>query len=197
MNKYKKGFTILELLVVIAIIGILSAVVIGMVGNSRAKAADKAIIQDMASFKNQAELYAAANGSVYGNFNALNANATGTNDNCPNTAFSPTAVGTGLYQQSVFWDTRTGLSAPAFTLIGNNAIEHANLQSGGTATGTRYGNARCAANNVSWAGAVTLKTNNTKSWCVDSNGASKEVAGNAGSVNTVFTINAGGQIVCS
>ncbi len=197
MNKYKKGFTILELLVVIAIIGILAAIVMAVVGNSRAKAADKAIMQDLASFKNQAELYAAANGTLYGNFNAANANVAGLNDNCPNTTFAPTAVGTGLYQHSIFRDTRTGLNAPAFTIVGNQAIEAANFQSGGTTTGTRYGNARCAANNVSWAAAVALKTNNANSWCVDSNGTSKEVAGNAGSVSTVFTINAGGQIVCS
>lgn len=197
MNKYKKGFTILELLVVIAIIGILAAVVLAAVGNSRAKAADKAIMQDLASFKTQAELYAGANASIYGNYNASNANVAGTNDNCPNSTFTPTAVGTGLYQHSIFRDTRTGLTAPAFTVVGNKAIEDANFQSGGTATGTRYGNARCAANNISWAAAVALKTDSSKSWCVDSNGAAKQVSGNAGSVSTVFTINASGQLVCS
>src|SRR3989344_1825968 len=55
MINNKKGFTLVELLVVIAIIGILSSVVFASLSNSRLKARDAAIRQEMVQFRNLLE----------------------------------------------------------------------------------------------------------------------------------------------
>ena len=65
MNKFfkfkifneKRGFTLLELLIVIAIIGILTSIVLSALSNSRAKAYDSKIIQQLRNFRIGAETY--------------------------------------------------------------------------------------------------------------------------------------------
>ncbi len=63
--KYKKGFTLIELLVVIAIIGILSAIILASVNNSRQNARDGQRISDLKQLENALELYSVANNYTY------------------------------------------------------------------------------------------------------------------------------------
>lgn len=56
-NRGQRGFTLIELLVVIAIIGILSSVVIASLATARNKGADTAVKADLASVRNQMELF--------------------------------------------------------------------------------------------------------------------------------------------
>lgn len=59
------GFTLIELLVVIAIIGVLSSVVVAMVGNANKKGRDSAIKTQLTSLRSEAEIYALNNGNSY------------------------------------------------------------------------------------------------------------------------------------
>jgi prepilin-type N-terminal cleavage/methylation domain-containing protein len=68
----KKGFTLLELLVVVAIIGLLAAVVIGVLGSAKKKGEDSAIKEQMSALRSQAELYANANGGYNNMFTSNN-----------------------------------------------------------------------------------------------------------------------------
>lgn len=195
MKKYKKGFTILELLVVIAIIGILAAVVLAAVGSSRAKAADKAIISDLEGIRTQAELYLSTSPAKnYGSYNATNlGGGTGiANGKCPASTFSPS----GPYGNSIFLDTSSNPAA-TYTIILNKALTDANTKSSGGVTTNRLDNSRCVSTGTSWAAAFTLKTATNKSWCVDSNGASKQVNGNAGAATGVITVSSSGVATCS
>lgn len=65
MNKFSKGFTLIELLVVIGIIGILSGIVLSSLQNSRKKAQDSAIKEEMHNLRTVIELYASNNNHKY------------------------------------------------------------------------------------------------------------------------------------
>lgn len=56
-NKPQKGFTLIELLVVVAIISLLSSVVLGALNDARAKARDRALVQQVKQIQNALELY--------------------------------------------------------------------------------------------------------------------------------------------
>ena len=57
MKNTQKGFTILELLVVIAIVGVLAAIVITLMNNSRNKTRDTKVVTQLKSMIAQAQLY--------------------------------------------------------------------------------------------------------------------------------------------
>lgn len=58
MNKLKSGgFSLIELLIVITIIGVLSTIILGSVSNSRARAYDSKVKQQLSSFRAAAEMY--------------------------------------------------------------------------------------------------------------------------------------------
>lgn len=186
MNKYKKGFTILELLIVIAIIGILSAIVFVAVGQSRDKAADKAIAENLLSVRNEAGLYFTASQS-YGTWGNA-ATPYGAVTKCPSSAFTAFTVTSA---NSVFKDTTVGPKLDHSNII-IKAMTEANTRSGGTLTtggsANRLSNSRCFAMATEWVAMVQLKSNTNKAWCVDSNGASREVTSNAG-LSSGFSIN--------
>lgn len=54
---WSEGFSLVELLIVMAIIGILSTIILTSVSNSRAKAYDSKIKQQLSSFRIAAEMY--------------------------------------------------------------------------------------------------------------------------------------------
>lgn len=54
---YKKGFTLLELLVVIAIIGILAAITISYLGQSKDKGADAGVKSNLLNARSQVEVF--------------------------------------------------------------------------------------------------------------------------------------------
>lgn len=193
---FSSGFTVLELLVVVAIIGILTAVVFGALGSSRDKGADKAIMENLHGIRTEADLYYTSNKNNYGTvFNSNNVASPASVVKCP----VPTSTGTTLFDQ---------LNNPNSKRI-SSAIAEANTRSGGTIGGSNafYTNARCFSLGSTWAVAVTLKTDSSKSWCVDSNGAAKQENGDAsatgpqsadGGTNSVFAGSAltTGQALC-
>ncbi len=147
----KKGFTLIELLVVIAIIGILASVVLASLNTARAKGADAAIKANLSGIRAQAELLYSDN-SCYGDATSCNA------------AAKPVAT------------------CPAAVTADNSLTDNANvvnaIAAAVSASGAVAANAKCseALNGTAWAISVTLKGDNTKSWCVDSTGQSKQLA---------------------
>lgn len=71
-NEANRGFTLIELLTVIAIIGILSAIVMSSLNETRYKAANAAVKANLRNLRTQAQLYY----TQHGNY------ATGTAYNC-------------------------------------------------------------------------------------------------------------------
>lgn len=53
----RKGFSLVELMIVITIIGVLSTIVLGSISNSRARAYDSKVKQQLSSFRAAAEIY--------------------------------------------------------------------------------------------------------------------------------------------
>jgi|SRR3989344_3147109 len=53
----RKGFSLVELLIVITIIGILSTIVLSSLSNSRSKAYDTKVKEQLSSFRTSAEIY--------------------------------------------------------------------------------------------------------------------------------------------
>jgi len=51
------GFSLIELLIVITIIGVLSTIILGSVSNSRSRAYDSKVKQQLSSFRTAAEIY--------------------------------------------------------------------------------------------------------------------------------------------
>jgi len=95
MKKFKNnfGFSLVELLIVITIIGVLASIVLNSVSNSRARAYDSKIKQQLSSFRAAAEMYF---------LNQLpNSYGPGTSSCATNpslfTDFSPTNGSPGLY----------------------------------------------------------------------------------------------------
>ena len=64
--KNNKGFTLIELLVVVAIIGILSAVVLFSLGDSRTKSNNSSVKANLSTARKQIELYYLNNNENYG-----------------------------------------------------------------------------------------------------------------------------------
>ncbi len=156
-NKFTKGFTLIELLVVIAIIGILSSVVLASLNTARAKGSDAAIKSNLANIRAQAEIIYDGSG-CYGDGDA------------GDTVCAAFAEGTCTF-------------ATANALF-RNAVIAGQIQSAATASGAAA-NAVCSAeaSGTAWGVAVTLKEAG-QSWCVDSSGASKKIAGAPAAVLT-------------
>lgn len=141
-----RGFTLIELLVVIAIIGVLSSVVLASLNTARNKGNDASIQANLATVRTQAELYYDEQGHKYSTTDAASA------------AWGSTAV-------------------PSAGLFSNTTIAQA-LVSAASATGSSgaadAGTYAIGQSGTSYAIAVKLKDDPTKSWCVDSTGAAKQ-----------------------
>ena len=145
MKRFSKGFTLIELLVVIAIIGLLSSVVLASLSTARGKGNDSAIKSQLSSIRAQAEIYRISNGSF--NFSAP--------------AVATTANICGSQANTMFSDPKINqLIVAANTSAGAGLINSCMATQGALGL---------------WAVAVTYKTDQTKAWCVDSSGNSKEI----------------------
>jgi len=142
-----KGFTLIELLVVIAIIGILASVVLASLNTARSKGADSAIKANLTNIRVQAQSYYDDNADYGADFALLDG----------------TCADAVLTANTIFAD-----DSKISTIIENAGTVS---DGGGLATGV------CTSSATAWAVSVPLKTDPAKSWCVDSEGASKQITG--------------------
>ena len=149
LKQYKKGFTLIELLVVIAIIGILSAVVIVNLNSARSKGQDAAIKSQMQQVRSGGVLYYDTN---YG-FGTATLAANSATAACTTFATSMFTLDSAIARAVAGITTNAG-SAPQFT-----------LGLSGTATQLPQ----------SWVMTVPLRSVSGSSWCVDSNGTTKQI----------------------
>lgn len=151
MIKTNKGFTLIELLVVIAIIGILSSVVLASLNTARNKGADAAIKSQLAALRAQAEI-------TYD-----------TNQCYSTAACSPSAPAVAVAAACA---TGNAITATIFS----EARFYGQITSAITASGGGFSSCAETVGGGAWAVGVQLKGDLTKAWCVDSTGASKQIA---------------------
>jgi prepilin-type N-terminal cleavage/methylation domain-containing protein len=163
-TNFKKGFTLLELLVVVALIGILASVVMVSLNSARGKGGDAAIKSNLANLRSQAEIIYSAS-ACYGDGTPIT-----------DTVCAAFAEGTCTF-------------ATANTLFANpiiaTQIQGATNASGAAANGV----CSAEANGTAWAVAVTLKSDSSMVWCVDSTGASKSFSGTPANAITTSKCN--------
>ena len=157
-----RAFTLLELLVVVAIIGLLSAITLAFLNESRAKGSDTAVKKALAEARTQAEVFYSVND---GRYVVTPGSAT---DVCSPLADGSMTEGVkGVYTQLESAANAAGVGS-------------ANIQTSRTVAGAA-GRATCHAcpagisagscgglNSNAWAIEVPLKTGGF--WCVDSSG---------------------------
>ena len=145
MKSFKRGFTLIELLVVIAIIGILAAIVLASLGTARSKGSDAKVKEQMAAFRNAAEIYYSTN-NYY--------NVSGTASVCTGLV-ADTSSGMASINTATNWPDGVAPACTSNATVSANATAYSTVHYLSTITGT------CA----------TGVTNDY--WCVDSSGASK------------------------
>lgn len=148
-NTFQRGFTLIELLVVIAIIGILAAVVIGSLNDARSGGQDASVQQSVANIRSQAELI--YNGDNY----------TYTNVCADPAVVNLLSAATSVVNGTVYAPATHGVStyAPANSLTGDATTR----------------TAACHDDNTTYV-AVAPLASVAEFWCVDSTGASRQVA---------------------
>lgn len=148
-NLLNKGFTLIELLVVIAIIGILAAVVLGSLNDARSGGQDASIKQSVANIRSQAELIYNSGGYSYSGVCA--------HASVDNLLSAAVDVVNGT-------DYVAGTHG-ASTYVAANSLT-------GAASGRT---AACHSDETRYV-AVAPLASVAEFWCVDSTGASKQVA---------------------
>ena len=154
---FKKGFTLIELLVVVAIIGILASVVLASLSTARGKGKNAAILSELSSMREQAELYYATNGNYGSGNDATTASTTGSGGGL---IIKADCSGPGAAAATMFNAQNDPQSL--FSLI------KASCNDGATAITASVD----AATATKWALALTGVGSNTF-YCVDSNGSVK------------------------
>ena len=157
MKKYKKGFTLIELLIVIAIIGVLSAVVLAALSDSRSKGKDASIKASLKSAQSQANnLYYNRNAYIHSYTNVcVNGDVDG-------------EKGIG------------SLVLAAAKVAGLNDYNINPVSPGGTGV-----TATCNNGTQNWAVEVPLSGSTAlvpRMWCVDGTGKSKETSVSIGTL---------------
>ncbi len=154
---FKKGFTLIELLVVVAIIGILASVVLSSVNSARTKAGDAAVKSNLGTVRSQSEVFYSNNGNSY-----LPAGGTMHGIGACPTPYNAGGGNMLVRDRNMF-----------------DAIVQATAKGSGVNS--------CYNSSGLWAVAVGLKSNANLSWCIDSAGASKQVASAPGSAIDAVT----------
>ena len=149
-----RGFTLIELLVVIAIIGILAAVVIGSLNDARSGGQDASIKQSVANIRSQAELFYNSHGYAYYEDASTNVCSDGQVASLLDAAID-VVNGTAYVPATHGIDSNVALN----TLTGGSAGREAACRS----EETRYL-------------AVAPLASVAEFWCVDSTGASIQIA---------------------
>lgn len=147
--KKNNGFTLIELLVVVAIIAVLVSIIIAALGLSKSKGSDAAIKKSLSTVRAQAEIFYLNNDNSY---LPIGGTAISGAPLCP--VYS--ASGTNMFSKDQ---------------VMARAVAYATTQGGGTNS--------CYNTRTAWAIAITLRTDSTKSWCIDSSGKSKQVNSSA------------------
>lgn len=142
-----EGFTLIELLIVVAIIALLAGVVLASLNNARLKGGDAGVKSNLHTLTNQAEIFFSNNGNSY-----LPAGGTAIGITTPCPAYDSSGNGSNMFSN-------------------NKVLADALAQALSSGSGSS-----CYNSSAVWAAAVGLKTNAGASWCVDSSGASKQVA---------------------
>jgi prepilin-type N-terminal cleavage/methylation domain-containing protein len=145
-RSFKSGFTLIELLVVVAIIGILASVVLVALNNARTRGGDAGVKTNLHTVSTQAEFFFDNNGLSYLTESAENFGP----------ATCPFYVGNEV--KITMFEADKNIA---------DAIAEATLRGGN-------GNS-CYNSSSAWAVAVGLASNAEASWCVDSEGTSRQV----------------------
>ena len=148
-KNYKKGFTLIELLVVVAIIGILAAIVLASLSSARNKGKDAAIESQLASMRDQAELYYLSQTSPTYLYVCSN---------------GPSVTDKNGLQGLILATQKAGN-------IISNTTSHPTLFPPGIAGS--FQSVSCADSPSAWAVDAPL-SDGVSMWCVDSTGASKK-----------------------
>lgn len=167
----RKGFTLIELMVIVAIMAIVTAIIVTVVGGARNSGADGGIKANLNAVRSQAELFYLSNGNKYALINGIY-----NPPFCQNVAQSDTNGYMMIRDKKIYAAIKEAIRLTGAT---NSAVTPV---------------ARCPNSKTHWAVAVRLKSSASKSWCIDSSGASRVV--NSIPVVAYTVNNTTGVIVC-